>query len=162
MARRRGRTKRHGHTVSVSILVPRSIADKAPTVLDAPATFQRQRRTRHITVPLRRTHEPLVRKRYTVRQHPRDRENLPRNAYMSITRQGKLRIYSAKRTAQYLSTEKRRPRREERKTRKRRVHHGHLDSLRSDPTGIVLANLRASAPKIADAALVARAVRRYL
>lgn len=159
MPSRKSRVKRRNATrpVTVSVLVPEAYA-RVPSVLDVPATFQRQRRARHIDVPLRRARGRLIRRTFRLNVF---KPRYVRPAKIAITRNGRMRLYSRRHTQRYLAREMHRPRNSEVKTRKRRLSDGHLDSIRSDRTGIVMANSRSDIRQIADAAMVARALQRY-
>lgn len=144
----------------MSIEVPRSLSRLVPTNLDVPRIAQRQHRNRHITVPLRRSRRRFIRRRFRLRV-----PKAPvRTAYMSLDRFNRLRIYSARSTARLLATEHNRRRRNERKSRRRKGNIGQLDSVRSDRFGIIgrAASRHRSPGRVADAAMLSRAIERYL
>lgn len=152
------RSKRRSRTVQVSIHVPARLARRLPSVIDyrQPLSFGAPDRTAR--VPLRSRKEKTVLKKFKVRMPAK----LPkqRAAYMMF-RQGQLNIYGKKQTARTLITEPNRKRKDERKRNKKRGHANQLSSLRHDRLGIVSASVNrgASPSSVADAAMVARALK---
>lgn len=150
-----------GPILSVDVLMPRSLAARTRReIYPYPFPEQRQLPSRVIRQRLSAPREPVVRTRVRIRL-PR---HLPlvRGSYVSI-RKGVLNVHSSRQLAAAVSRgELNRRRYQERKRHRRRAHHGQLDSPGAGRFGLVgLASRRGrSVGRIADAALVARALGR--
>lgn len=82
-------------------------------------------------------------------------------SYVSVSRD-RLNVHSLAQLTRLMDREFNRPRYDEEKTNRRKARHGQLESVRSDPYGIIAAAARSRAPTrvVADAALVSRALSR--
>lgn len=144
--------------LTVSVLLPRSVASKARReVYPYPIPVQKKLHSRVIRQVLKKR-PGLVKTRVRIRV-PRI---LPMAypSYVSISR-GRLNIHSEKqRRRLFARGEKNRLRYRERKTWKRKARHGQLDSPGSLGFGSVAAavNRGWSVDRVADAALAARAI----
>lgn len=141
------------------IRIPVPVSLRVRTV-SYPYPSQQQRLRRTIVKPLTPLREPYRMRTIKVRS-PR---TLPVVAGSYVTvRPHRLTIHSKRQTKNLLEREYNRRRYSERKDRRRMARNGQLDSLRSDPYGLVAEAARRglSPERIADAALVARSLRRY-
>lgn len=136
--------------VKVRVAVPAHLKSKlARRVLVAPPVRQRKKSTRHIRVAL----APRARSTVMTVRVAVPRRNRPRPAAMMVNPNGWLSIFSRRKTNALLTTEFNRRRRDESKRHRMRKSTGYLDSTRRD-TGMLAANSRMSAERLADAALV--------
>ena len=141
-----------------------SVRVSVPIDLDLPRRLrvapprQRQRRRRVLALPLVASRVPTKRVRVTLVAPDYRRRLQP--SVVAITPTG-LRIYGRQRVRRIMRREMNRRRNDERKSRnRRRPEFGQLESLRSDPFGIVAAAVRngSSARAVANAATVSRAL----
>jgi len=152
---------RPGPLLAVRVSLPVSVARRARNVIYPYPYPQQKQRLRHALrlalVPRRTRYVPT---KVRIRLPP----TLPvvRGSYVSIDRRNRLVIHSRRQTARLLDREYNRRRYQETKTRNRRARHGQLDSVRSDPHGIIARSVatRGGIRSIADAALVSRALER--
>lgn len=145
--------------VTVHVPLPVSKARQIRTVL-YPYPNPRQRRNHVVRTPLRV--RPGRRFVWT-----RVRVLVPfvlpavSSSYVSIDRQ-RLNVHSLAQVTKLMSREFNRPRYDEEKSNRRKARHGQLESVRSDPYGMIAAAAASRAPTrvVADAALVSRALSR--
>ena len=160
MARRSSRgaaSRRHPRSITVSLDVPARFAHRVPESLVARPPRQRLARRSWSVVPLALSAGPTVRKSFKVKYFTNWKVN---PSYSIISRRrGKpvLKIASAKRVNRLLSTEFNR-RRYDQKTRRKVANAGQLDSLSRDTYGLIAAKRFYGVSRIADAALVTRAL----
>lgn len=158
MVKKRSRDRyRSRAPTPVSVLVPKSVARRTPSVLIEPPVRQRIAFRRNLPIHLAVPRERLVKKTYYV--YGRKKKRL-RQSYVIVNRRGQVKIRSQRMTNRMLRDEYNRQRRD-RKPGSRR-HDGHLESIKYDRTGIVRSNLKSHPGQIMDAAMVARAVSRYV
>lgn len=148
-----------GRTLYVTTLLPRSVAYKARReIYPYPYPKPLQKRGRTIRLSLRRRSGPLVKATVAIslpRQLP-----VVRGSYVSLGR-NRLNIHSRNQVRKVLDAQEfNRRRYVERKGNVRKARYGQLESRGSRRFGLVAAALRRgdSIDKIADAALVARAI----
>jgi hypothetical protein len=145
---------RNSRIITISVPVPvrqvrRTVNYTYPSPYQSPSRVGRIQLNPHVRHPLR-----VVRIRV-----PKFSPAVP-GAYVSLSR-GRLNIHSRKQLQRLLAHgEFNRRRYNEHKTRSRHYRDGQLQSLRSDPYGIVASayNRGLSARRIADAALYSRAL----
>lgn len=160
MARRSSRgaaSRRHPRSITVSLDVPARFAHRVPESLVARPPRQRLARRSWSVVPLALSAGPTVRKSVKVKYFTNWKV---KPSYTIVSRRrGKpvLKIASAKRVNRLLSTEFNR-RRYDQKTRRKVANAGQLDSLSRDTYGLIAANRFYGVSRIADAALVTRAL----
>lgn len=145
--------------ISVLAPLPRPVALAARReVYPYPFPMQKRLRSRVIRRSLRRSSVPMVMAKVRI-QVPR-RLPLARGSYVSIDR-NRLNVHSARQLRRLLLRgEYNRRRYEERKSNRRKARHGQIDSPGAMGFGSVSEAYRRgfSVNRIADAALVARAV----
>lgn len=148
-------------TVSVSVLLPRSIAQEARReVYSYPFPKQRQLRRRTLRYNLNYYHEPYVRTKVRIRV-PRVLP-LVRRSYVSLSGiRPRLSIYSSAATNSAIERgELNRARYLDGKSNRRKARNGQLDSPGANAYGILGRSVKAgmSIARLADSALVARAM----
>lgn len=145
-------------TLTVQLYLPRPVALRARReIYNYPQPFNlvSLRRTRRL--PLRQSRHPMVLTKVRI-SIPR-KLPLTRGSYTSLSR-NRLNIHSYRQYQAAMQTELNRKRYEERKSGKRHARHGQLNSPGALHHGIVAEAYRRgqSVSRIADAALVARAI----
>lgn len=154
-----GRDLRPYKTITLSVPLPLPVALRARReIYTYPYPMQKRLHGRTIRKVIPRSSRRYVMTKVRVRVPAR--LPLTRGSYVSISR-GRLNIHSRKQLAAAVSRgETNRRRYQEAKRNRRKASHGQLDSPRALQYGIVsrLVKQGASASRIADGALVARAL----
>lgn len=155
------RTNTSHRLLSVSAFVPRSMVSQTRReIYPYPHPLALQKRGRAIRIPMALRNEPYVKTRVRIRLPKR--LPLVRGSYVSITPE-RLTIHSRNQLHRAIASgERNRHRYVERKTNHRFGRHGQLESRGSAAYGLVAFAARKgwSANRIADQALVARAILR--
>lgn len=162
MSRRRNRSKKFStvapssithRKVTVTVAVPARMSSRLRYPLVAPPISQYKSRTKHKRIALVNPGK-VVTKKVTVYV---PRSNRPRPSKVMLNNRGWLTIFGGKNVASHVRNENNRRRRDESKRNRKRYSSGYLDSTRKD-TGVISANRRSSAERLADAAIVNRAL----
>ena len=161
MARRRSyriRRPKLANTFSVRVYMPDDV--DVPPVLALRKPKQQQRRTRAVTVPLGSKRGRRMIRRTVRLIAPRSALRMRLAPTYVIARSNSLRIQPEVRALAILEREMNRKWRLERKRRRRKYHHGQLESVRSDRLDMVGSAIRRGSDirTVADAAMVSRAL----